>query len=116
MQKIIFTIFSVLLFFQTANSQDADTAFYVNTAFKGNERLQYKVAYGLIKGGEATMLINTVPVGDTYLYHIKAVAKTTGVVGAMFTIYDTYESYVDIFSGYPVKSIRNIRENKVYFV
>jgi hypothetical protein len=61
MQKIIFTIFSVLLFFQTANSQDADTAFYVNTAFKGNERLQYKVAYGLIKGGPVfvTILKNT---------------------------------------------------------
>ncbi len=93
-------------------SQEEDTTFYVNTAFKGGETLKYKVRYGLVKGGEASMTINSVPVGDTYLLHIKAIAKTTGVVGAMFTIYDIYESYLDIYSGYPVKSIRNIRESK----
>ncbi len=88
-----------------------DSAFYVNTAFKGGEALKYKIRYGLIKGGEASMTINTVPVGDTYLFHIRAIAKTTGVVGAMVTIQDIYESYVDIQSGYPIKSIRNIREH-----
>ncbi len=112
MKKVYFIILFLLVVIKVATSQESDTAYFVNTAFKGNEKLQYKVGYGLIKGGEASMIINSVAVGDTYLHHIKAVAKTTGVVGAMFTIYDTYESYVDIFSGYPLKSVRNIRENK----
>jgi len=83
----------------------------VNTAFNAGEKLFYKVNYGLIKGGEASLTIDAVPVGNTYLYYIKAFAETTGVIGAMVTIRDTYESYVNIHSGLPVKSIRNIREH-----
>jgi hypothetical protein len=111
MKKIVFFAIFLLLVVCELYSQKSDTAFFVNTAFEGGEKLRYKVRYGLIKGGEASMTINSVAVGDTYLLHIEAVAKTTGVVGAMFTIYDTYESYVDIYSGYPVKSVRNIKEN-----
>ncbi len=103
---LILLFLSSLLF-----GQNTDSSFYVNTAFKGGEILKYKIRYGLIKGGEASMRINTVPVGDTYVFHIKAVAQTTGIVGAMVTIKDIYESYVDIFSGYPIKSVRNIREH-----
>lgn len=113
MKKIIFITISLLFIAGGLFSQESDdTTFLVNTAFKGGEHLRYKVRYGLIKGGEASMTINSVPVGDTYLLHIKALAKTTGAVSALFTIYDTYESYVDFYSGYPVKSIRNISENK----
>lgn len=111
MKKVLIAILLATIA-QTAFSQEeeADSAFYVNTAFKGNERLKYKVRYGLIKGGEATMVINPIADGDTYLLHIKAMAKTTGVVGVLVDILDVYESYVDIVSGYPIKSVRNIKE------
>lgn len=94
------------------HSQSRDSVITINTAFKSDEKLYYKVRYGLIKGGDASLTIHTVPVGDTYMFHIKAIAQTTGVVGAMVTITDIYESYVDIASGFPVKSVRNIREHK----
>ena len=111
MKKIVLVTLSVLFISIIVNSQEKDSAFYVNTAFLSQEKLLYKVRYGLIKGGEASMSINTIPVGDAYLLHIKAVARTTGVVGAMVTILDVYESYVDFVTGYPVKSVRNIRES-----
>lgn len=117
MKKIFFLTLVVLLVYGNILAQDSistepiDSAFYVNTAFKSSEKLKYKVRYGLIKGGEASMIIKMVPSGDTYLHHIVALAKTTGVVGAMVDIRDVYESYVDIPTGYPVKSIRNIKES-----
>jgi hypothetical protein len=109
-KKILFFLF-LFAVSQSVNGQSLDSAYYVNTAFESNEKLYYKVRYGLIKGGEASMVINVAPNGDSYVFHIKAIARTTGVVGALVTIEDVYESYVDIVSGYPIKSVRNIREN-----
>ncbi len=111
MKKAITTIYFLIISSSIFFAQKSDSAFYINTAFDGGEKLKYKVKYGLIRGGEASMVINTEPVGYTYVFHIKAFAKTTGMVGAMVKIFDVYESYVDIVSGYPIKSIRNIREN-----
>ncbi len=108
------TLFFIVYFiccFCSLSAQKVDSIPYVNTAFNAGEKLSYKVRYGLIKGGEASLTIDVVPSGNTYLYHIKALAQTTGVVGAMVTIRDIYESYVDISSGLPVKSIRNILEH-----
>ncbi|RLD64718.1 MAG: DUF3108 domain-containing protein [Bacteroidetes bacterium] len=109
----IFLLFVVTLIYSFGNltAQKTNSIPYVNTAFNAGEKLFYKVNYGLIKGGEASLTIDAVPVGNTYLYYIKAFAETTGVIGAMVTIRDTYESYVNIHSGLPVKSIRNIREH-----
>ncbi len=107
---VVICLFNILLF-QNIAAQDKDSAILLNTAFLSDEQLSYRVGYGLIKGGEASLVINTVPVGDSQLFHITAMAKTTGVVGSMVTIKDIYESYVDIATGYPIKSIRNIREH-----
>jgi hypothetical protein len=109
----IVLIFSLLnlIWLQNSYAQEIDSTSNTTTAFKSDEELIYKVAYGLIKGGEASLVIRTVPVGDTYLFHITAMAETTGMIGAMVTIRDIYESYVDISTGYPVKSIRNIKEH-----
>jgi len=111
MQKLIFLLiicFNSVFFF----AQEKKKIPYINTAFEAGEILKYKVQYGIIKGGEASMSINIVPNGDSYLYHIKAIAETVGVVGAMVTIRDIYESYIEIPSGLPVKSVRNILEHK----
>ncbi len=90
----------------------SDSTHLLHTAFQSGEKLRYRVNYGVIKGGEAALSIETVPVGYGFLLHIKAVAQTTGLVGDLVTIHDVYESYVHILSGSPVKAIRNIREHK----
>ena len=106
-------IFVIFFFINSLSfSQDIDSAFYINTAFQSGEKISYKVKYGVINGGEASLSINIVPSGYTFLYHIKALAKTTGMVGSMVTIRDVYESFVEIHSGYPIKSVRNISEHK----
>lgn len=110
--------FLVVVFFITTNhflfsqyiSED-DTTLYVNTAFNVGETLKYEVKYGLVKGGEAMMGISLFPSGTSYVYHVKAIAYTTGMAKKIAQVYDIYESYIDIQTGYPIKAIRNIREN-----
>ncbi len=97
---------------QFTKSQKRDSIFIENTAFQTGETIKYNVKYGLIKGGEASMSINLIPVGYSYAYHVKAVARTTGVIAGFVKIRDIYESMIDIETGYPIKAIRNIREQK----
>ena len=99
----LYLTYIFLFIYSISFSQDIDSAFFINTAFKSSEKISYKVKYGVISGGEASLSINMVSSGYSYLYHIKALAKTTGVVGAMVTIRDIYESYVEIHSGFPGK-------------
>ncbi len=110
--KRLYITITVLIYYLSAFGQVATSTSYINTAFKGGEKIQYKVKYGIINGGKATLAINIVPYGYSYIYHIKALARTTGTVGTMFTIRDVYESFVEIHSGYPIKSVRNIYEHK----
>ncbi|HHJ10547.1 MAG TPA: DUF3108 domain-containing protein [Bacteroidetes bacterium] len=84
---------------------------YINTAFQSGEELYFDVAYGWVKGGEASMTIDLVPVGYDYMYHVKAEAHTTGMFALFSPIQDTYETYIHMLSGLPIKAIRNIREN-----
>jgi len=81
-----------------------------NTSFMAGEYVKYKVKYGWVSGGVAEMQINVEQVGYDWLYHVKAIAKTTGAVGRMFWMHDRYESYINIETGLPVKAIRDIRE------
>jgi len=111
--KYIFIITFILFFAESIYSQTTTLdSISANSAFNVGEELRYEVKYGLIKGGEAKMRIDLFPVGDSYVYHVKAIATTTGMAAQFAKIYDIYESYIDISTGYPIKSVRNIRENK----
>jgi hypothetical protein len=46
------------------------------------------------------------------VYHLVGAAHTIGMTDAVYKIRDKYESFVDINTGLPVKSIRNIREGR----
>ncbi|MBN1251872.1 MAG: DUF3108 domain-containing protein [Bacteroidales bacterium] len=104
-------IYIFLIFNSVSFSQKIDSSFFINTAFQSGEKISYKVRYGVIKGGEASLSINLEPSGYSYIYHITALAKTTGVIGSMVTIRDIYESYTEVHSGLPIKSVRNILEH-----
>ena len=111
MKRIIFICILIYGFSIIAIAQPKLDSAYLNTAFNVGEKLHYEVKYGLIKGGEAQMTIDLFPNGDSYVYHVRAMAVTTGVASKFARIYDIYESYIDIKTGYPIKASRNIREN-----
>ena len=76
------------------------------------EELVYSIKYGIVKGGEANLTINVIQSGEDFYYHVKAEAVTIGPATKFAKIYDVYESYINVKNGYPIKSVRNIRENK----
>lgn len=108
--KKSFLLYLFIIFSLTCKSQ-VDTMPIINTAFEPGEYLKYKVKYGLINGGYAEMRIDFEQVGYDWYYHVKAIAKTSGVVSAFARVSDRYESYIELASGLPLQSIRDINEN-----
>ncbi len=100
-----FLIFGISIFAQS------DSVPIVNTAFNPDEYLKYKVKYGIINGGNAEMKIMLEQVGYDWYYHVKAVARTSGLVGKFARVSDRYESYIQLYDGMPLQAIRDINEN-----
>lgn len=91
-------------------------------AFLEGEELSYTLHYGVIKAGEAKITLTKELFGGAFdVYHAAARANTTGLAKTLFPVLDIYESFFDINTNLPLKSIRNIREgsykyyNEVYF-
>ncbi|QOR74550.1 DUF3108 domain-containing protein [Cruoricaptor ignavus] len=99
--KRIFYFFSLFLFL-AANAQPSN----VST----NERLHFRVHYGPINAGTATLTTQAVRYqGQPHLY-VRGVGKTTGAVKGLFKVEDYYESYINQNTGLPSYYVRNVRE------
>lgn len=115
MKTIITFIFCTLFFLNTSAQEntkyDKDSIPYLNTAYKPGEYLKYKVKYSIINAGYAEMRVDLEQIGHNWYYSVVAVARTTGLVGRLARVMDTYKSYIDITTGLPIRATRNIREN-----
>lgn len=110
--RLIIKCVLLLLPVITYSQKDSVPSFYLpNTAYNVGEVLRYDLKYGFVKGGEASMVVDLVPVGYSFAYHFKTELITTGMTGKLATVYDIYESYTDILSKFPLKAIRNVTEN-----
>lgn len=110
--KIIFIFFFLTLTLTVNCQTDSIPEFVIpNTAFNIGEDLTYNLKYGMVKGGEANLKVHLIPLGYSYAYHFKSKIVTTGLAGKFATVYDVYESYVDVESKLPIKAIRNVIEN-----
>ena len=119
MKNLISYFLTLIIFINISFSQVSDTTQTeedniknFNTAFQAGESLNYEVSYGLINGGQAKMTVDIVQFGVDWYYHVKAIATTEGLAAKMFTIWDKYESFIDIKTGLPIKATRDIRENQ----
>ena len=111
---IIFILCSLLeypAFAQNKNFTPPDSVRFKNNAYTPGEKLIYKVKYGLVPGGYASMGIGLEKIGYNWYYAVKAVASTSGLVGKIAWVSDRYESYIDIATGLPIRAVRDIREN-----
>lgn len=110
--KYFFLLFNLLL---TANifAQNINIdSITQNGAYKPGEELVYSIKYGLLKGGEANLQIKVIQSGEDFFYYVRAEAVTTGAATKFVKIYDVYESYINVKNGYPIKSVRNIKEGR----
>ena len=73
------------------------------------EVLNYRIHYGFITAGNATLATTKTSYKGQSVFYIKGVGKTTGAAKAFFKVEDVYESYVNDKKE-PLFYVRNVAE------
>ena len=100
MKKIfnfIFLLISITVFSQIDN-------------IKSGEKLSYRLHYGFLNAGTATLTTNQITYKGKPHYRVTGVGRSTGTVRAFFKVDDIYESYINIATGLPSYYVRNVSE------
>ncbi len=83
---------------------------FISSAKK--EILLFDLKFAFAKGGEAVLTITDTIFNETPAIKYTMVGRTTGITDKLFRVNDAYETIVDAKTLLPLKSIRNIKENK----
>jgi hypothetical protein len=83
-----------------------------NEAFKCGEKLVYRIHYGFIDAGVASIRIedSLVPILGKKAYHIVGTGVSTGLLNAVFKVNDRYETYMDAQALCPLMFVRRVDE------
>lgn len=80
-------------------------------AFQSGEWFKFEMSYSnWLKAGNATLTVDETTYKGKPVYHVVGKGWTTGAIKWFFKVKDRYESYFDITTGLPYKSIRQIDE------
>lgn len=101
MKKIII----VFLFITTVSFTSKET-----DAFDVGEWFKFRIHYGLVNAGYATMEVREATVNSKKVFHVVGRGYTAGMSRFFFKVDDIYESYIDKTTGNPYQYIRNIDE------
>jgi hypothetical protein len=106
--------FPVFLFLFSFSSGQKPYRELSNYSFSKGEKLEYRVHYGLITAGVATMEISDklYKLNNRVCYKIDIHGKTSGIIEMMHKVKDNWGTYVDTASIVPHKSYRFIEEGK----
>ena len=77
---------------------------------KNGEKLSYRIHYGFLNAGTATLTSTQITYKGKPHYRVTGVGKSTGAVRAFFKVDDVYESYINIATGLPSYYVRNVSE------
>ncbi len=110
-QAFIIFHFSFFVFHSGANAQDKGRSIK-NDAFKCGEQLTYRIHYGFIDAGQATIKIedSLISVLGKKAYHIVGTGVSKGVVNMVFKVNDRYETYMDAKALCPLMFVRRVDE------
>lgn len=75
-----------------------------------NESLTYRIHYGFLNAGEATLSTNEIHYKGMPHLHVIGKGRSKGAVNAFFKVRDHYESYINLSTGLPSFYIRNVHE------
>jgi len=89
--------------------------FAFNVRAQPLEEMEYILRFGFIKGGKATLTAQNEKLNKKPTIHYHMRGRTTGLVDKIYEVNDVYESWVDPNTFLPVKSVRNVREQKYRF-
>ena len=112
MKRLVTVAF--LLFSLAAHSSEGQKVLrsIQNDAFKPGEKLHFRLHYGLLNAGEATLEImpETKKFGPRECYHMIGTGRTTGAFDWFFKVRDRYESVIDKDAIIPWLFVRRVKE------
>ncbi|AVI50749.1 DUF3108 domain-containing protein [Pukyongia salina] len=79
-------------------------------AYGDGEWFKFRVHYGIVTAGYATLQVDNAYLEGRSVYHVKGEGRTTGVSKLFFNVEDYYESYIDKYNDRPYRFIRKIDE------
>lgn len=79
-------------------------------SFKSGEFLKYRVHYGFLNAGFASLKVDSTLYNGEPHYHVFGEGNSTGVVRVFFKVDDIYQTYFNAKTYKPSKFIRNINE------
>jgi len=79
-------------------------------AYGDGEFFKFRVHYGFVTAGYATLKVNNTMLDGREVFHIKGRGVTTGMSKFFFKVDDNYQSYVDKEKDVPYRFIRKIDE------
>ncbi|MDA6071406.1 DUF3108 domain-containing protein [Flavobacterium sp. AC] len=79
-------------------------------AFDTGEYFKFRIHYGIINAGYATLEIKDATVNNKKVFHAIGKGYTTGMSKFFFKVEDLYESYFDKQTGSPYRYVRKINE------
>lgn len=79
-------------------------------AFAGGEFLRFRVHYGLLNAGYATIEVKDEILNNLPVYHVIGKGYSTGMTKFFFEVEDIYESYIDKDNRSPYRFVRKINE------
>ena len=85
-------------------------SFSQKKAYDDGEWLKFRVHYGLITAGVATLKVKTEFIDAEETFHVIGYGETTGVTSWFFNIQDHYETYIIKGKDLPKRFIRKIDE------
>ena len=80
------------------------------SAFQAGEWFKFRIHYGLINAGYATLEVKDAVRNNKKVFHAIGKGYTTGMSRFFFKVDDTYESYFDKVTGQPYQFVRKIDE------
>lgn len=103
MKKIIAVIISFIAINTSATAQSHE-------AFQAGEWFRFRVHYGMVNAGYATMEVKEASLKNKPVYHVVGKGKSTGMVHLFFKVDDNYETFIHKDKGVPLRFIRQIDE------
>lgn len=79
-------------------------------AYGDGEWFKFRVHYGIVTAGYATLDVKQTTLKGKGVYHVKGFGETVGLSKLFFKVRDDYQSYIDIEKNIPYRFVRDIYE------
>ena len=96
-------LLAIILFFAVGDT-------FAQDAFKTGEFFKFRIHYGVVNAGYATLEIKDAIKNNKKVHHVVGNGYTTGMTKFFFKVNDNYESYFDKVTGKPYQYVRKIDE------